>query len=141
MSKYGVWMLESLVIKYCDIGGSSRGMRLFLDEALPALRQQNPQLGVQQVLQRFRHPKLVAVYRNGRTKPVCVKNLAPAEIMEHIGWLRNSHGRGQEYQVVRSRHLSRSPSIQGTWSVDTFASQLERVNEARRAREAAQTQY
>lgn len=39
---------------------------------------------------------------NGRSKPVCVKNLAPADIVEHVNWLRNSHGRGQEYQVGRA---------------------------------------
>lgn len=75
---------------------------------------------------------------NGRSKPVCVKNMAPKEIMEHVGWLRNSHGRGQEYQVVRSRHLSRAGSIQGQWGVDTFASQLEATNRRRLA--AAQRQ-
>ncbi|PNH03404.1 54S ribosomal protein L51, mitochondrial [Tetrabaena socialis] len=141
MSKYGVWMLETLVIKYCDIGGSSRGMRLFLDEALPALKQQNPQLGVEEVVRRHRHPMVVALYRTGRSKPVCVKNLAPRDIMDHIMWLRNSHGRGQEYQVVRSRHLTRSPSIQGQWSVNTFAAELEQETARRAARTEAQTQY
>ncbi|KAG2502079.1 hypothetical protein HYH03_000572 [Edaphochlamys debaryana] len=141
MSKYGVWMLESLIVKYCDIGGSSRGMRLFLKEALPAFREQNPQLAVEEQVRRYRHPQLVGLYRNGRSKPVCVKNLSPAEIMEHVGWLRNSHGRGQEYRVVRSRHLSRSPSVQGVWSVDTFSAQLERENARREAVAAGQTKY
>ena len=31
-------------------------------------------------------------------------------------------------QVTRSRHLSRNPSIQGMWSIDTFAAQLEMQN-------------
>lgn len=84
---------------------------------------------------------LVALYRNGRSKPVCVKNLAPADIVEHVNWLRNSHGRGQEYQVVRSRHLTRSPSIQGQWTVNTFASQLELETQRRMEAAARQTQY
>ncbi|GFR43338.1 hypothetical protein Agub_g4408 [Astrephomene gubernaculifera] len=141
MSKYGVWMLERLIIKYCDVGGSSRGMRLFLNEALPAFQEQNPQLAVEEVVRRYRHPMLVALYRNGRSKPICVKNQAPKDIMEHISWLRNSHGRGQEYQVVRSRHLTRSPSVQGQWTVDTFKAELEQENARRLARAAAQTQY
>jgi large subunit ribosomal protein L43 len=68
---------------------------------------------------------------DGRSKPVCVKNLGPDEILEHIAWLRNSHGRGQEYQVVRARHLSRHASVQGRWSVDTFAPALRLENERR----------
>ncbi|GLI70253.1 hypothetical protein VaNZ11_015100 [Volvox africanus] len=141
MSKYGTWMLERLVIKYCDIGGSSRGMRLFLSEALPVFQQQNPQLEVEEVLRRYRHPMLVGLYRNGRSKPICVKNKAPKEIMEQIMWLRNSHGRGMEYHVVRSRHLSRNPSIQGQWTVSTFAADLEAENERRLTRTALQTQF
>lgn len=141
MAKYGTWMLERLILKYCDIGGSSRGMRLFASEVLPQFRERNPQLAVEEVVRRHRHPMLVALYRNGRSKPVCVKNLAPADIVEHVNWLRNSHGRGQEYQVVRSRHLTRSPSIQGQWTVNTFASQLELETQRRMEAAARQTQY
>lgn len=113
-------------------------MRLFVEEVLPTFRAQNPHVAVEEVVRRYRHPMLVALYRNGRSKPVCVKNLSPKEVMEHVGWLRNSHGRGQEYQVVRSRHLSRAGSVQGQWGVGTFASQLEDNNRRRLA--AAQRQ-
>lgn len=65
---------------------------------------------------------------NGRAKPVDVKNLSAQDIEEHVTWLRTSHGRDQDYKVTRSRHLSRNPSIQGMWTVDTFASQLARRN-------------
>jgi large subunit ribosomal protein L43 len=65
---------------------------------------------------------------NGRSKPIDVKNLDSGEIAEHVSWLRSSHGRGQDYKVTRARHLSRNPSIQGMWNVDTFAAQLEQRN-------------
>lgn len=78
---------------------------------------------------------------NGRSKPICVKNQEPGRIMEHAGWLRSSHGRGQDYTVVRSRHLTRNPSIQGGWAVDTFAEQLARVNALRVERAARSTDF
>ncbi len=73
-------------------------------------------------------PHAASAAGNGRAKPIDVKNLSSKEIEEHVMWLRNSHGRDQEYKVTRSRHLSRNPSIQGMWTVDTFAAQLERRN-------------
>mmetsp|Transcript_13767 Transcript_13767/g.29639 ORF Transcript_13767/g.29639 Transcript_13767/m.29639 type:complete len:137 (-) Transcript_13767:1040-1450(-) len=133
MAKYGVWMLESLVLTYCSKGGSSQGVRTFVQDLLPAFQSRNPQLHIKDYCVPRRHPKAVAQYRNGRSKPVCLKNMDAAGVMETISWMRSSHGRGQEYKVVRSRQLSRQPSIQGRWSVDTFASQLE----ARNARQSA----
>ncbi|GLC40963.1 hypothetical protein PLESTM_001136000 [Pleodorina starrii] len=140
-----------MIIRQCDISlgleaseglqGFSPTERLFLSESLPAFQALNPQLEVEEVLRRYRHPMLVGLYRNGRSKPICVKNKAPKEILEHIAWLRNSHGRGMEYHVVRSRHLSRNPSIQGQWTGSTFASQLEAENQRRIARTALQTQF
>ena len=70
---------------------------------------------------------------------MCLKNLTPEEISEHIAWMRSSHGRGQEYQVVASRHLSQNSSIQGRWTTATFRPQVE-ARMARRAEKAAQQQ-
>nr|8A22_AG Chain AG, mL43 [Polytomella magna]8APN_AG Chain AG, mL43 [Polytomella magna]8APO_AG Chain AG, mL43 [Polytomella magna] len=115
-AKYGTHMLESLVFKYCDIGGSSRGMRLFLKDYMDPFKQTNPQLRIEEVQNRRRHPMLVALYRNGQCKPVCVRNLSPEEIAKHIFWLRNSHGRDDDYKVPRSHKVVRNESIQGTWA-------------------------
>lgn len=70
---------------------------------------------------------------NGQSKPVDVKNLDASQIEQHVSWLRSSHGRSQDYKVTSGRHLTRNPSIQGMWTVDTFAAQLQRRNEARLA--------
>eukprot|EP00798_Chlamydomonas_sp_ICE-L_P019133 gene19133-25740_t len=129
MAKYGVWMLETLVLKYCDHGGSSTGLRAFIKEQLPAFKEKNPQLILEEILRHGRHPQVVACYKNGRSKPICMKNKSPEEIEEEISWLRNSHGRSMEYRVVRCRQLSRNPSIQGKWSGSTFASELGRETE------------
>ncbi|KAJ9534583.1 hypothetical protein QJQ45_022174, partial [Haematococcus lacustris] len=94
MAKYGVWMLERLLLRYSRTDGSSRGMRVFVEELLPQLRQSHPEL-LFPIHTARGHPFLVAYYRNGRCKPVCVRNLDPAAIQDHVYWLRNSHGRGQ----------------------------------------------
>ncbi len=39
------------------------GCRLLVQDALPAFRAQNPQLAVEEVVRRHRHPMLVALYR------------------------------------------------------------------------------
>lgn len=78
---------------------------------------------------------------NGRSKPICVKNLTPQEIGDHVWWLRSSHGRGMEYRVVRCRQLSRNPSVQGQWTVGTFAAQREQETQRRLAARAQSTQF
>uniref|UniRef100_A0A7S0RL48 Large ribosomal subunit protein mL43 n=1 Tax=Chlamydomonas leiostraca TaxID=1034604 RepID=A0A7S0RL48_9CHLO len=133
MAKYGVFMLEKLVLQYCPSGGSSRGMRAFVQHMLPALEEAQPQIECQAKTVSGRHPFLIAYYRNGRSKPVCVKNADPAAIQDAVYWLRSSHGRGQDDKVVSRRLVSRNPSVQGPHSGHTFASELEAEN-ARRAR-------
>ncbi|GAX76214.1 hypothetical protein CEUSTIGMA_g3658.t1 [Chlamydomonas eustigma] len=128
MAKYGVWMLEKLVFQYCRNDGSSQGIREFLSQTLPTFKAKNPQMIIKVKTQAHQHPKLFGYYRSGRCKPIDVKNKSSAEIEEHISWLRSSHGRDQDYKVTTSRHLSRNPSVQGMWSINTFATQLERRN-------------
>ncbi|KAJ9534450.1 hypothetical protein QJQ45_016147 [Haematococcus lacustris] len=130
MAKYGVWMLERLLLRYSRTDGSSRGMRVFVEELLPELRQSHPEL-LFPIHTARGHPFLVAYYRNGRCKPVCVRNLDPAAIQDHVYWLRNSHGRGQTDYVIGKRQLSRNPSIQGVWTGSTFATELEKENTRR----------
>mmetsp|Transcript_37166 Transcript_37166/g.109655 ORF Transcript_37166/g.109655 Transcript_37166/m.109655 type:complete len:137 (-) Transcript_37166:1286-1696(-) len=134
MAKYGVPMLEKLLLQYCPRDGSSAGMRAFLQDYLPSLRASNVQLEIETLQRQRRHPKAVGMYRNGISKPIDVKNLSAAEIAEHIMWMRNSHGRGQDYKVTGRRHLSRNPTIQGMWTVDTFARLAHRIAESQSSR-------
>mmetsp|Transcript_10512 Transcript_10512/g.28774 ORF Transcript_10512/g.28774 Transcript_10512/m.28774 type:complete len:142 (+) Transcript_10512:1343-1768(+) len=133
MSKYGVFSLSKLVLQYSRNGGSSRGLRAYIETSLPKLKADNPQLNLScsGLNNPAVHPQLYAAYRNGRRKSVCVKNYQPAEIHTAIHWLKDSHGRGQEDKVISKRQLSRNPSIQGMWSPAAFPEVLQHTNAAR----------
>ncbi|KAK1566025.1 hypothetical protein QYE76_037643 [Lolium multiflorum] len=64
MALRGVWQLQKLVVNYCDWGGSSRGIRAFMESHLPALKEKNPQLEVVTQLIRGQHPNLKGIYKN-----------------------------------------------------------------------------
>lgn len=118
MATRGVWQLKKLVVKYCDISGSSRGARELMEAKLPAFQRANPQLEVETVLSRGRHPHLQGLYRNGRDRVVGVKNQSADEVLEHATRLRNSTGR--KVLKLRHRHVTKQPSIQGTWMAHTW---------------------
>ncbi|KAL6645608.1 hypothetical protein ACP70R_017216 [Stipagrostis hirtigluma subsp. patula] len=63
MALRGVWQLQKLVVNYCDWGGSSRGIRAFMEAHLPAFKENNPQLEVVTELVRGQHPNLKGIYR------------------------------------------------------------------------------
>ncbi|KAI4963581.1 hypothetical protein ZWY2020_011345 [Hordeum vulgare] len=90
-------MLQKLVVNYCDWGGSSRES---------ALKEKNPQLEVVTQLVRENHNERV----------VCVRNLAPEDIMLQASRLRCSLGR--KVVKLRTRHVTKRPSVQGTWTTE-----------------------
>lgn len=113
MALRGVWQLKKLVVSYCNWGGSSRGIRAFMESELPALKEKNPQLEVITELSR-QHPYLKGIYRNRNERVVCVKNMDPEEVLLNATRLRNSLGR--KVVKLRTRHVTKHPSVQGTWT-------------------------
>ncbi|KAL6501774.1 hypothetical protein OROGR_026907 [Orobanche gracilis] len=63
MSVRGVWQLQKLVVGFCNWGGSSRGIRAFMESHLPAFIEKNHQLEVVTELNRGYHPFLKGLYR------------------------------------------------------------------------------
>uniref|UniRef100_A0A453IQ23 Large ribosomal subunit protein mL43 n=3 Tax=Triticinae TaxID=1648030 RepID=A0A453IQ23_AEGTS len=117
MAMRGVWQLQKLVVNYCDWGGSSRGIsRAFMESHLPALKEKNPQLEVVTQLVRGQHPNLKGIYKNHNERVVCVRNLAPEDIMLQASRLRCSLGR--KVVKLRTRHVTKRPSVQGTWTTE-----------------------
>ncbi|KAK1270449.1 hypothetical protein QJS04_geneDACA014187 [Acorus gramineus] len=116
MALKGVWQLQKLVVSYCDISGSSRGIRAFMESHLPAFKEGNPQLEVLAELNRGHHPYLKAFYRNNKERVVCVRNQETEEILLQATRLRNALG--NKVTKLRTRHFTHKPSVQGTWTTD-----------------------
>lgn len=51
---------------------------------------------------------------NKNERVICVKNLTPEEIHLHAARLRNALGR--KVVKLKTRHVTKHPSVQGTWS-------------------------
>ncbi|MQL76530.1 hypothetical protein Taro_008922 [Colocasia esculenta] len=86
--------------------------RAFMESHLPAFKEHNPQLEVVTELIRGQHPHLKGFYKNHNQRVICVKNLAPEDILLHATRLRNALGR--KVVKLRTRHVTKHPSVQGT---------------------------
>ncbi|KAM7262860.1 hypothetical protein ACFE04_000543 [Oxalis oulophora] len=114
MASRGVWQLQKLIVSYCDWGGSSRGIRAFMESQLPALKEKAPHLEVVTELNRGQHPYLKGLYKNLNERVVCVRNLTPDDVLVQANRLRNSQGR--KVVKLKTRHVTQHPSVQGPWT-------------------------
>ncbi|CAH1452203.1 unnamed protein product [Lactuca virosa] len=106
MSQRGVWQLQKLTVSYCNWGGSSRGIRAFMESHLQAFKENNPQLEVVTELNRGQHPFLKGSYKNKNERVVSVMNMTPEDVLLCATRLRNSLGRKIERAIEISTWVS-----------------------------------
>ncbi|KAM3423466.1 hypothetical protein BST61_g896 [Cercospora zeina] len=112
----GAFILQCkrLDFHYCDWAGSSRGLNAFIKSHLSAFAKQNPSIEITVSPRPGRHPVITGTYINGRTKPVCVRNMDPNEIMQKVLLLRNANG--EKLRRVTKPVKSLNESVRGVWS-------------------------
>ncbi|KAG8501606.1 hypothetical protein CXB51_003921 [Gossypium anomalum] len=91
-------------------------VRAFMESELPTFKEKNPQLEVVTELIRGQHPHLKGFYKNKNERVVCVKNMTPEDILLYATRLRNALGR--KVVKLKTRHVTKHPSVQGTWTTD-----------------------
>ncbi|ATY64491.1 mitochondrial ribosomal protein L43, putative [Cordyceps militaris CM01] len=99
---------------YCDWAGSSKGMNGFIKSLLPKVAASNPQVEFAVSPRPGRHPVIIGHYINGRTKPICVRNLSPYEILQKVELLRDASG--NKNRRTSKAVVSTKPSVRGIWS-------------------------
>ncbi|KAF4403242.1 hypothetical protein G4B88_028013 [Cannabis sativa] len=95
MAQRGVWQLQKLIVNYCDWGGSSRGISVSSTLLVPP-----PLLSAAGAC--------IGIYGVPTTS---IKRVLHSAIR-----LRNSLGR--KVVKLKTRHITKHPSVQGTWTTD-----------------------
>ena len=142
MAKRGVWALRQLTLHYCKNGGSSRGVREFIETGLADFASQNPQIQCRTVVRNGRHPYVQGLYPmniqayeqaiaaegtyermdRDRTLETTVKNMLPEEVEQELWALRARTGRkALSNSKLKKGWFSRHPSIQGMWAPGMFS--------------------
>ena len=78
-----------------------------------------PHLSVSTELVKGKHPYLKGEYTKGAPRVIGVKNLSVKDIASHVTNLRQHTN--DKATILKKKVLSKTPSIQGKWTVDTFA--------------------
>ncbi|PHH86832.1 hypothetical protein CDD83_9691 [Cordyceps sp. RAO-2017] len=112
----GAFILQckKIDLHYCDASGSSTGMKGFIKSLLPKFAAAHPQIEFAVSPRPSKHPVLIGHYINGRTKPVCVRNLSPYEILQKLELLRDASG--DKLKRTNKAVTSTLPSVRGIWS-------------------------
>ncbi|KAL1351409.1 hypothetical protein AAHE18_06G094500 [Arachis hypogaea] len=107
MALRGVWQLQKFIVSYCNWAAA-------VESELPVFKEKNPQLEVVTELIHGQHPHLKAFYKNKNERVICVKNMDPEDVLHHA--MRLSNASERKVIKLRIRHVTKRPSVQGTWT-------------------------
>eukprot|EP00962_Isochrysis_galbana_P020622 scaffold6021_cov117-Isochrysis_galbana.AAC.19 len=114
MCSRGVWQMRKLLIKYCDYGGSSAGVRDWIQTQLIPFGKANPHLEIIASRSPGRHPHVQARYLADGDKSLSLKNLSYKQVSMRIQFLRDA-------RPVRlskwDKPFRTTPSVQGEWKL------------------------
>ncbi|KAF3928924.1 hypothetical protein AA313_de0204533 [Arthrobotrys entomopaga] len=112
----GAFILQCkrLEFNFCEMGGSSRGMKAFLKHRFAEFARQNPQVEMVVAPRPHKHPIIRGVYINNREKVVCVRNLAVLQVLQKAELLRDASG--VKIKKINKPVQSLNDSVRGIWS-------------------------
>ena len=85
MSVRGIWQLKYLWLYFCDVGGSSAGVRDVLkSEELASFVNENPHVSLDITMRWNHHPYLSAVFVNGYTKDVPLRKVMKEDLLSEL---------------------------------------------------------
>ncbi|KAF7487722.1 39S ribosomal protein L43 [Sarcoptes scabiei] len=109
-----VCQLQRLTIKFCKSGGTSLGVRKFIETKLIDFSRQNPGVVVYIKPRFHRSPVIVSEYLNGQTHWMSIRNFSDTEISWWLEILRTRSG-FELTQLLSERNVL-IPSVQGIWN-------------------------
>ena len=80
MCTRGVWQCKSLMLQYCKHGGSSAGVRDFVERMLVPFAEANPQMSIAISHKVNRHPIAQAFYVQDAPKRLSLRNLSAEQV-------------------------------------------------------------
>ena len=125
MSRRGVWAVSELLLRYCDKGGSSKGVREFMRDVLPEFKEKELPQGMQITTRRtryFGHPTLAVKFaehedaKNKRRYVVPLRNLDSETVLMHVRRARDTLPYPHSKLRPASRRVGANRSLQGVWT-------------------------
>lgn len=105
--------LTTLTIYYNPMGGSSKGLREFLNKNIVKWCIDNPQISVE-VKVKYTHPHAVGSYLCGNKRDTQLLNMDSKEVAKQLENLRCVSG--HKIKNERLRWKVNNPSMQGQWN-------------------------
>ncbi|GMM52263.1 mitochondrial 54S ribosomal protein [Starmerella bacillaris] len=104
---------KRITLRFCNWGGSSKGMRELLRTQLKDIAAKDPKIEFN-VLQESGHPVIQGEYTNGVKKTICVRNKNPTEILEKLTFIKDCGG--TKLKKYKRAVESTNESVRGVWS-------------------------